>query len=274
MEAGYFLKAKIYVVSHKNLSLPNDDLYYPIQVGDKRHRNSGYLQDDIGENMAAKNAYYCELTAQYWIWKNQSADIQGIVHYRRFFANYMGKNKVMTDKPFDFILQAGLLQETLAKYDMILPPKETFFEANLWLHYRFQHHIVCFKAVQNVIEEAYPDYIAAFEKVMFHQRSAHMYNMFIAQRHVFTEYSEWLFDVLKKVENIIDISSYSAYEQRVYGFLSEFLLNIWVTKNNINTIEIPLVLTEHRNYLTEGIEFFRRRMNDISRVDKYNSRKS
>ena len=40
--------------------------------------------DNNGDNISAKNSQYCELTAQYWAWKNIDCDYYGFFHYRRY----------------------------------------------------------------------------------------------------------------------------------------------------------------------------------------------
>lgn len=258
------MQTEIYIISHKEIALPKNELYLPIQVGSKKKRKrfKRFLQDDAGENIAFKNPHYCELTAQYWAWKNRpAADIQGIVHYRRFFANSLGKNQVITTKPFDHILQADFLAELLSKYDLTLPPKRYFLEPNLWLHYRFQHRLIGLKVAQEVITQKFPAYTTAFDQVIFHQRSAHMYNMFIARRSLFCAYSAWIFAVLQETEARIDIRNFLSYEQRIFGFLSEFLLNVWVKKNQLNFVEVPVIMTQHRNYPAEACQYLQRRIN-------------
>ena len=59
---------KMYVVTHKALEyIPKDRT--PIFVGG-RTNDKGYLTDKTGEEISKKNPYYCELTAIYWIRKN------------------------------------------------------------------------------------------------------------------------------------------------------------------------------------------------------------
>ena len=78
---------KILVATHKKYLMPTDDIYIPIQVGAEGKEDLGFQKDNEGDNISAKNPFYCELTGMYWAWKNLNADYIGLVHYRRHFAS-------------------------------------------------------------------------------------------------------------------------------------------------------------------------------------------
>lgn len=74
--------------------------------------------------------------------------------------------------------------------------------------------------VEKIIAEKYTGYSDAFRIVM-DRRTLHILNMFVMKKSYFDEYCDWLFDILFMLEKRIDISSYDAYEKRIFGFLSE-----------------------------------------------------
>ena len=47
---------------------------------------SELVRDNTGDNISVKNKSYCELTTQYWAWKNTDYDYYGFCHYRRYFS--------------------------------------------------------------------------------------------------------------------------------------------------------------------------------------------
>ena len=67
---------KIFVSAHKQATFPEGNSIVPVQVGaaNAATRFTNTLHDDEGVNISAENPRYCELTAQYWAWKNEDAD--------------------------------------------------------------------------------------------------------------------------------------------------------------------------------------------------------
>lgn len=65
------MKSMILVACHKPCNMYNKGIYTPIQVGKAiSEYDLGIIGDDTGDNISQKNPSYCELTAQYWAWKN------------------------------------------------------------------------------------------------------------------------------------------------------------------------------------------------------------
>ena len=78
MEEGKLSKKdiKIVIAAHKPYRMPEDTMYVPLHVGAEGKKNPdgtpldlGYQKDNEGDNISAKNPYYCELTGIYYAWK-------------------------------------------------------------------------------------------------------------------------------------------------------------------------------------------------------------
>ena len=71
---------KIIVATHKKYQMPEDQMYFPVQVGaEGKTKIEEYTQDNTGNNISLKNPYFCELTGLYWAWKNLEAENIGLV---------------------------------------------------------------------------------------------------------------------------------------------------------------------------------------------------
>lgn len=249
------MKVKVLVAAHKNYKMPSDPLYLPVFVGKEFHPdvNHTFQGDNEGDNISAKNPTYNELTAIYWGWKNLDVDAMGLVHYRR----YLSLNH---RKSLDSVLSEQQVEELLKNADIILPPKRRYYIETNESHYVHAHHHEPFNVMRQVIEEHYPDYVPSFNKVM-KRTWAHMFNMFIMKKKPLNEYCTWMFDVLSEVEKRTDISSYSTYEKRVYGFLSELLLDVWLDQHpQYQTVEVKYVFMEHTNWFKKGGKFVIRKI--------------
>ena len=68
-----------------------------------------------------------------------------------------------------------------------------------------------------------------------------------------------LFDILFELERELDMTGYSTNDRRVFGFVSERLLDAWLITNNISYEELDIVYMEHQNWLHKGTQFLKRK---------------
>ena len=237
------MNIKIMIASHKEFFMPADDMYIPVRVGSKiAEKDFGYTRDDTGDNISEKNPFFCELTAVYWGWKNLDADYIGLAHYRRHFSCRKSKwkyNSIMTSKQAESLC---------AKYDVILPKKRYYIIETLMSHYSHTHDISHLEITREIIKRKCPDYLKAFDKGM-NRRSAHMFNMFVMKRDVLDRYCTWLFDILFELEKNIDVSRMSPFDARLFGRVSELLLDVWLEKNQISYKEVGFVQLGAENWI-------------------------
>ena len=249
---------QIMVAAHKPYWMPDDSAYLPVHVGKALHPDLdlGYMGDDTGDNISAKNPHYCELTAIYWAWKNLKADYAGLVHYRRYFT----KREVHgSEAKRAQVLKTLDWENLLAQAPVVVPDKRKYYIESNESHYLHAHHPEGLTVTRQIVQEKYPDYMPAYDTVM-NRTWAHMFNMFVMRRDLYDQYCAWLFAILGELERRVDISSYTPYEARIYGFVSELLLDVWLEHNHVPYVEQNVSFMEPQNWLKKGANFLLRKV--------------
>ncbi len=230
------MSIKIYTMTHKKFWEPEDKtLYVPLHVGRENSEELGYLGDNTGENISDKNFLFGELTGLYWIWKNdKDSDYIGICHYRRFFVD--GRTRqLLTKEQYEVLLQ---------QYDVIVS-NAVEAEGTYEEKYSQAHNVEDLYAVGRAIKKLYPKDFPVFQEAI-HQSKYYYGNLMVIGRGLFMEYAKWLFSIFEEAGKEIDVSSYDLYHKRVYGFLSEQLLLVWILCRGLKAYECPVSITAEK----------------------------
>ncbi len=221
------MKCGLYIIAHKEIQHP----IYPkdrkimlvgVNCGDGNFKQvpKGYCSDYAPdkENISIKNLNFCELTGLYYIVKNDNSDIISLEHYRRLFIKSLFQfNTFLTEKD---------ILKLMKKYDLILP-KKIRLKRNIYESYKRGHVIGDLEKVGEIIKEFHPDYYDSYKKVL-KNHEGYFLNMFIGKKEVVEKYADWLFDILFRLEKMIDLKGRSPYQQRAFGFLSERMMLMWL----------------------------------------------
>lgn len=241
---------KIFVSCHKYSPVPEHPLLVPIQVGAALSGTvfPGFLQDNTGANISALNRSYCELTAQYWAWKNCAADYYGFFHYRRYlYPDVYEKKPYRLEKNCSLQtldrLHFSSFSDLIPQYDILLPTPENMF-VSVREHYNFApfHFRQDLRLTEKIVAAHYPDYSSAMEAYLSQTR-LYFGNIFVMREEIFKDYCSWLFPILTEFEQKADLSKRSTQEMRAPGYLAERLLGVYYTyhQNELKTLCLPRV---------------------------------
>ena len=198
-------------------------------------RIEGLIGDDgaLG-SISEKNREYCELTVQYYAWKNEECDSYGFCHYRRFFSFAEGVRRpylifsTIPEKRRKKILGSEEKIISLSqKYDVIAPRRERM---GITVREKYFDSEVCFEEdldlFLSLIECHYPELYPFAEEYM---SSCEQYfcNMFIMKRDIFFDYSERLFSLLFEFDKKKTLHG-SFQADRTDGYLAERFLGIYI----------------------------------------------
>ena len=240
-------RVRLFVTTHKNVNRFESDIMQPVQVGlhEGSYRFPWAFHDDEGENISDRNPRYCELTTQYWAWKNVDADYYGFCHYRRYFDFSDTPHK---ENPYGEIMddyidaraakEYGLddknIEQIVRQYDVITTPfgdltkiidkhgtPRALWEAAPLLH--DDDLLRCYR----ILCKMYPDYKEDAD-AFFKGNKACFCNMFIMKKEIFFDYCSWMFPILEEFDKNTNYSAYSKEALRTPGHLSERLLNIYL----------------------------------------------
>ncbi|MDF3626244.1 DUF4422 domain-containing protein [Brytella acorum] len=244
------MSTKIYVAGHNNFDFPCDSGYVPMICGqDLINIDTVFCCDNSNDNISKLNKNFCELTALYWIWKNDSSSsVVGLNHYRRFFA----KKNIGCEKFTEYNSGKTLIKREISasndfnigeNYDLDIIVSEKHHVGNIIQQYSMCHYVEDMYIVRNIIDKVYPEYIPAYDFLITNCNYISRGNMFVAKKHIADEYSKWIFDILFAMADMKFYNNYDDYQKRVFGFISERIMGVWLLKNRQN------ICMERRNII-------------------------
>ena len=261
-------KGKILVTYHKQFPLLKGDFILPVHVGraasaltkdgaidakEKHWLLNNLVGDDTGDNISARNREYSVCTGLYWFWKNydwQKLDYVGVFQYRRQLVlndlyERAPKNRekeiykcVHLGKEKDICELAGInerrVEELLGRYDCIVPYRTSL--EKMGIHSIYEDyvrkipgvHVPDIYILTDVFRKKYPEVSAKFEEYL-NSPNKLMYQVFITKPEVFSDYCEWLFDLLFAADPLIDTALYTTNGKRTMGYLAEILYGFYFT---------------------------------------------
>lgn len=229
-------KIKIFEQHHKLGKKFDDPNYYTLQLNSCVNENMGFdYRDNTGDNISNKNLTYVDLTGVYWIWKNvNDCEYKGNIHYCRFFTAY--NDKIMTSEE---------MLEILGETDAIVCTFARLAGRTVYQIFNDFHGHENMDSCREVINDICPEYLQNFDDVIVNGEYSSLYNVMVAKTEIFNSYCEWLFLVLFELEKRLDKLgrlnfTEDDYQRKVFGFIGERLLLVWLKHNNINFREVPV----------------------------------
>ncbi|MFG6332480.1 MAG: DUF4422 domain-containing protein [Lachnospiraceae bacterium] len=162
------------------------------------------LTDADGENISEQNPWYCELTAGWWIFKNdQVHDYVGLYHYSRGLS--------LTD---------GQLEDAVRKkVDVVLPVP------GVWRHELMTAYYCYYDVILAAICGVSPEYTTSAEK-FFAEKLFFTGNIVLARKKIYDVYYDWMFQVLRECKKIRE-EKQRQITPRIWGYYGEILTNVF-----------------------------------------------
>jgi hypothetical protein len=232
----------LFSIYYKPFMVPDAPYVHPIQAGRAVNPGFGIEGDDTGDHISHLNQNWVELTAMYYIWKNYSeekAPYWGLVHYRRYFTLRLDWNPFKriyylkaNDETFKRVLNTKLeayIAKQLAEGKIILPKRHHMYKLKKWSvkqQYIRDHDADAWNLMEKAVKTLHPEYSQSFDRFAGGLDIC-VFNIMVASWDFWDGYISWLFSILNEVKKEYKIRE-DPNQRRVFGFLSERLLNVYV----------------------------------------------
>jgi len=202
--------------------------------------------DDTGQSISIQNPFWSEITGLYWAWKNfDECEYVGLCSYRRFF-NFIESNEpvhlLLIEDGQEYLKEINydIVTDIMSKNDVILPEPYTYawsIRRVCSMNYKDED----FDKLEAIILDKSPDYLPAYKKLMYGSNTMVGHNMFIMKWLDYNAYCEWVFSILLPLSALIDASDYPLRQQRVFGYMHELLLAVFIEKNKMKVFNSQIV---------------------------------
>lgn len=251
---------KLYVCCHRKFYVPKHELLFPIWTGASLGGEDcpGMLRDDTGCHISAKNPDYCELTAQYWAWKNDEADYYGFFHYRRYLSFAAGAT-AKREPPYivERYPSAGVLERhgyapehmraLIGRFDLIVPcAEEMYLPVEAYYARSRGHDAGDLVRMEQILLGQYPEFAAA-ARAYLQDGKNYFGNLYIMKKELFRRYCAWLFPLLAEFDAWKAASPGRLRLPRTDGYLAERLFGIyytWLRQSGCRCAELPKIQFE------------------------------
>ena len=230
--------------------VPNSPIYHPMRCGAIFDESvSNVPGDNIGDNISHLRKSYCELTVQYWAWKNYDAEYYGLCHYRRYFSfsdilykqdrfNVIEKETIASASNKYDLDNTKKIINVVRTYDAVIPTPidirtiltgvpggERFYPHTVeefWQAKVDQIDFKCIEALVKVVEKQYPE---MYPYLMEYLKGTTIYVgcCYVMKRDLFNQMCEFQFSALAELQKVFDMTRYTGELERQPGFMGEIL---------------------------------------------------
>ena len=232
-------KLDIFICTHKDFKKQVNNEVYKV-IDSREIKEKVYGLDDKEMSELYQHIYIAE--------NYDLKDYVGFCHYRRYFS---------------FMDNIPDVDEIFKDYDAIIGGVKTY-KKSVREYYGIWHNIDDLNILSDIIKNKYPDYYKAYESYM-NNNTMFACNMFIMKKDDFLECARLLKSVLKDLVEVIGLdvdkrieknkdkylkkfspNDTAEYQHRIYGYLLERLVGVYIVKHFRKLKAYKILITEQK----------------------------